>query len=996
MKLKNIKISTQLQLTFGVIWVFILVLGLIAWRDTDKIAQQTVDMYNHPLSVSRSLSALREDVSTYQLEAKNNVFYASKKEQEAERIAFNIHITDAEQQFTILYSRYLGPRIDIDNAHKSFVVWKDLEDDVWKQKQIETGQINESLSRLGTHSDLVQAREQLTLSLNKMDAFAQNKADQFLTNASDLKRALNVQLAVFVICILLISIVIFLILSKSILTPLREMRDATSRFREGDLSARSTYVSSNALGRLAESFNELADTIETELTLNERAAQLAGVMLSEEDAHQFSHALLKSLIQHTEAIIGAVFLLNNEKTMYEPFESIGMNKETYHSFSALNYEGEFGMVLATRKLHHIKGIPKDSKMTFSTVSGDFIPREIITIPIIVKNEIAAILSLSSITRFSDGSLRLLDTVLVTLNARMEGILTYRKVVDFAKQLEIQNNELESQKRELAAQTSELTEQNVELAMQKKQLGEANKMKNSFLSSMSHELRTPLNSVIALSNVLSRRLSGKLSDEEYSYIGVIERNGKQLLSLINDILDLSRIEAGREEIRAHLFNMNDLIRDVVETIEPQSKQKKLKLIYIPNEALPEITSDYDKCRHILQNIVANAIKFTEKGKVEIRADRIVDAVQIDIIDTGIGIKAEFLPHIFEEFRQADGSNSRKYGGTGLGLAIAKKYANMLGGQISVESAEGHGSHFTFSIPVKLGAQVKTVDYQGISAPVYKPEEIQHESQKIDVTKKTILVVEDTEAIVIQLCDILETEGYHVMVAHNGQEALERISEQMPDTMILDLMMPEVDGFEVLRHIREEKISEHLPVIILTAKYVTKDELAFLTHNSIFQLIRKGDINKAQLLNAVIQSMLPADQEISNTTATPQQLRIPINERPTVLIVEDNADNMLTIKALLEDSCVVIEAEDGISGVELAKQHVPHIILMDIALPGMSGIEALHILRKNQKTKNIPVIAVSASAMKGDRESFLIEGFDDYVSKPIDSRRLDEVMHKWLQI
>jgi signal transduction histidine kinase/DNA-binding response OmpR family regulator/HAMP domain-containing protein len=986
MKLSNVKVSTQLQVGFGIILSFIVVLGVIAWHDTDEIAQQTSDMYNHPLAVRQALGALQADVLAYRIETKDDILYANKKSQQAEIQYASDRIADAERQFSILYDRYLGARTDIDDVHKAFVVWKGLEDEAWRQA--ESGQIDEALARLKSNGDLGKAREQLTLTLNKIDTFAQNKADQLLKNATELKDSLNHKLGVFLVFILLLSLVIIILLLQNILRPLREIRDATQRFREGDLTARSFYVSTNAFGALSASFNELANTIETELTLNEHAAHLAGVMLSEEDAHRFSHALLLAMLQHTEAQMGAVYLLDEEKTTFEPFESIGMNAAGYHAFSAVNFEGEFGLALATKQMQFISKIPKESHLTFSTVSGDFVPREIITIPIVVKKEVVAMISLAAVRSFSDNSTRLLQSVLVTLNARMQGILAYRKVVDFSQQLEFQNSELEAQKRELAAQTAELTEQNMELAMQKKQLDEVNKLKNSFLSSMSHELRTPLNSVIALSNVLARRLAGKLSDEEYGYIGIIERNGKQLLELINDILDLSRIEAGREEVHIYEFNVNELIREVVEMIEPQANQKNIRLLQNIKDPLPDIRSDYDKCRHILQNVVANAVKFTEEGQVEISAKADGESIHIDIADTGIGIKEEFISHIFEEFRQVDGSYSRKYGGTGLGLAIAKKYADILGGSITVESTYGKGSTFTITLPLKITDNASQVESASIVRQLILPQA----ELIVDATTKTILLVEDTDAIIIQMRDILEAEGYQIRVAHNGQEAIEQVTQQIPDAMILDLMMPKVDGFEVLKRIRAAKPSERLPVIILTAKYVTHEELAFLTHNGILQLIHKGDINKSQLLNVVNRAVMPEMKEKKPELLKPVQLSL--DEKPLVLVVEDNFDNRLTIKALLDDSCLVIEAEDALQGIEMARRYQPQLILMDFALPGMNGIEALHELRKDRMTQNIPVIAVSASAMKGDREDFLSHGFDGYISKPIDRKIFEGTIRKWI--
>jgi signal transduction histidine kinase len=311
-----------------------------------------------------------------------------------------------------------------------------------------------------------------------------------------------------------------------------------------------------------------------------------------------------------------------------------MDKKGCRSFSAKNFQGEFGKALATKKLQYIKRIPEDTRFSFLTITGSFIPREIITIPIISANKTIAVISLCSIKSFSKNSLDLLNTIHSTLSARLDGVLSYRKVIAVSTQLELQNteleaqkneleaqkNELENQKNSLVAQADELNEQNIELEMQKNMLDQANRLKTIFLSNMSHELRTPLNSVIALSGVLNRRLEGKIAQEEYSYLGVIERNGKQLLSLINDILDLSRIEAGREEIELKSFAIKDLIHDVIEVIEPQAAEKNISLNYVTAGKLPPITSDYEKCRHILQNIVANAVKFTDNGGVEIAVEQ----------------------------------------------------------------------------------------------------------------------------------------------------------------------------------------------------------------------------------------------------------------------------------------------------------------------------------------------------------------------------------------
>jgi signal transduction histidine kinase/CheY-like chemotaxis protein/HAMP domain-containing protein len=1003
MKLTDLKIGTQLKITFGIIVFLIIILGAISWQQADELAKQTKDLYLHPLTVRQALDELKADVLTIQLEFRNLLLANDEKGKQNAIQNTEISQVDATKQFDILYDRYLGPRSDIDKAHNAFVRWVTV-----RTGNVEiayNSKISEAISLLESTGDIGKEHQQLMDAINIIDDFAVDKSIKFYANAEELKNTLNHQLAFLVAFILLLTVLIVNFLNRNIRRPIQELAHITNLFREGKMDVRSKYHSSNEFGQLSTSFNHMAKTIEAELTLNNQAAKLAGVMLSEDDAHKFSHALLNSLLEQTNSQMGAVYFLNDKKTEFERFECLGMDSEGCKPFSAVHFEGEFGPALSTQKLQYITEIPEDTRFSFHTVAGKFAPREIVTIPIVSGNETVAVISLANIKNFSKNSIRLLNKTLPTLNARMTGILAYRKMIDFSLQLEQQNtelqsqreelhilnkelthrseivsaanSELEAQKRELSAQANELTEQNIELEMQKKQLDESNRLKTSFLSNMSHELRTPLNSVIALSGVLNRRLSGKLPDEEYSYLDVIERNGKQLLELINDILDLSRIEAGREDIEINRFNIKELVNDVVEMINPQAYIKNISLRYLPGNDLPPIKSDYVKCRHILQNIVANAVKFTEEGSVEIMAEEIDQSIRITVSDTGIGIDQEQVRLIFDEFRQADSSNSRKYGGTGLGLAIAKKYAELLGGSINVESILSKGSKFTLNLPFQYTSIHENIETYADQFKIAKANIV----GEINATAKTILLVEDTEAVIVQMKDILLQQGYNILVARNGNEALEQINHQVPDAMILDLMMPEVDGFEVLKRIRDEEKTDHLPVIILTAKYVTKEELAFLKSNCIYQLIQKGDINKDQLLDTVAHMMFPEAVKVDIPPTKPA--RIPISGIPLVLVVEDNPDNMTTLKALLEGKCRIIEAEDGRTGVEMARKHRPHLILMDIALPGMNGIEALYEIRKVQTLEFVPVIAISASAMKGDREDFIALGFDDYVSKPIDN-------------
>ncbi|MDD2337386.1 MAG: response regulator, partial [Geobacteraceae bacterium] len=680
-----------------------------------------------------------------------------------------------------------------------------------------------------------------------------------------------------------------------------------------------------------------------------------------------------------------IYLLNGEKTEFDLFESIGLGDSGRGSFSSTVFEGEFGAALATGQVRRIADIPSDTRFTFTAVSGTFIPREILTIPIISGKVVVAMISLASVRSYSDTAIRLLNDILSTMTARLNGVLAFRKTKEFSEKLEIQNRELEEQKRELTLQADELSEQNIELELQKKQLDEANRLKSAFLSNMSHELRTPLNSVIALAGVLSRRLRETVPAEEYSYLEVIERNGRQLLELINDILDLSRIEAGREEISLSRFTVSELVNEVASMIEPQTREKGILLLNSVTGDLPEIKSDFSKCRHIMQNIVGNAVKFTEQGRVEISAIWVNDTIRIAVTDTGIGIAAKEIPNIFDEFRQADDSTSRRYGGTGLGLAIAKKYAEMLDGGIEVESTPGLGSTFTVSLPLTLDV-LQCDDWRTGAAehsviPAYPPKK-----------GARILLVEDSEPAVIQITDILSEQGYLVSVARDGKEALDLIEQTVPDAMILDLMMPEVDGFEVIQTVRSMEKTKRLPVLILTAKHVTKEELQFLRGNNIHQLIQKGDVCKTELLATVARMASKGLEELSVLHCQPAGRRQ--NPKPVILVVEDNPDNMKTVRALLAETCKVVEAIDGRTGVEQARSHLPDLILMDISLPVTDGFAALEEIREDETLCLIPVIALTARAMIRDREEILARGFNGYLSKPIDAELFHQTIREAL--
>ncbi|MEI6293445.1 MAG: ATP-binding protein, partial [Methanomicrobiales archaeon] len=774
MKIKDLTIGKQLGIGLGIILALVILMGAVVVIQEASLWQETTGLYEHPLQVRRAIGDLDADILLMHKGMKD-VVLADNDQESAENIQLiDTKEADAYRQFDILYNLYLGPRSDIDNTYNDVVGWKSIREETIRL--LREGDVDGATQRVkstgagGTQVDKIMA------DITKISDFSKERGDQFYRDARKHQDDLNVQLVVLLGAILLISLGVSYFLLKRIRDPLGELTAVTEEYRGGRKDARSRYVSNDEIGVLAASFNGLADIVQAELEGKENAASIAGVMLREEELPSFCRDLLVVLLRFTSSQVGAVYLLNPEKSEFTLFESIGLSASRRVSFSAKELEGEFGAALATRQVQHITDIPEDSRFIFSTVTGELRPREILTIPVISGQEIVAMISLASVSTYSLPAIRLVNDIWGILTARFNGVLAFRKITEFSDILEQQNRELTEKSRELAhqaevmrEQNTEMTvqadvmrEQNAELEVQKKQLDDANRLKSVFLSNMSHELRTPLNSVIALSGVLNRRLAGKIPEEEYSYLDVIERNGRHLLGLINDILDISRIEAGREEINLSHFSARDLVSMVVSMIGPQAQEKHIGLHNLVSDSLPPVTSDLSKCQHILQNIVDNAVKFTNEGSVDITASVAGEELHITVTDTGIGIDKDQIHYIFDEFRQADERVARTYGGSGLGLSIAKKYARLLNASIGVESTAGKGSAFTLRLPLTLPKNLHddtAVEIKEYSVPAGAGDLPSLPREK----DRTILVVEDSEPAVIQIKDILTGQGYQVRVA-----------------------------------------------------------------------------------------------------------------------------------------------------------------------------------------------------------------------------------------
>lgn len=985
MHLRNLSIGTQLVAALVIILALVTLLGTLARRQSYLLWDSTHDLYMHPLAVRQALGRIQFE--TMHLHRCLKDVFLTDDISEQESLLQDIAKSEAivRSQFDILKERYLRRPEDVDSARAEFERWVPIR--YTTLKLFNEGKRAEAIRRTFRSGIDGAQVEKIYARLDVISAFAHARGHRLYSEAADLHEKLKSQLTLAVLIVFFLTCSVGYLLLRGIQRPVDLLTRTTDRFAHGHFDARSSYIAGNELGILSSTFNALADTIQGELHVKDSTKNIKNAVIGDDTIQNFCRSLLFAILKDTDSVCGAVYLHKEDASSFQLLTSVGLTGNPPASFDMMSWEGAFPRAYETREVTSITDIAMDAVFLHSTVAGDLHPADIVVIPLQFRDRVLAMLAVGSVKPLSAINLRIIDEIRMFLGVRLASVIATERVHVYAEKMDLQNRELTNQAHELARQADELSEQNVELALQKQALDEANRMKSSFLSNMSHELRTPLNSVIALSGVLNRRLRNAIPEEEYEYIDIIARNGRHLLSLINDVLDLSRIESGREDILFASILVQDLLNEVVDMLAPQAEEKGIQLDVRLPDVLPAVTTDAGKCRQILINLIGNAIKFTEQGSVRISVEEAKDSVCVVITDTGIGIAPDLISHVFEEFTQADDSIARKYGGTGLGLAIAQRYAGALQASIDVSSTLGIGSTFTLTLPLSL---------VGVADPAGTQTRMPHRTGQHPFSAEPtahrkgacVLVVEDNEAARIQLREVLEREGYNLVFANDGAEVLLRIQENLPDAVILDLMMPEVNVFEVSRVIRSEERIRALPVLILTAKHLTHEELASLKGNQIHQLIQKGDVNKHDLLRAVAAMVAP---EPSSPIISGSLTKIPKSRKPRVLIVEDNLDNLITIRAVLSETCQIIQATNGQESLDLARSDPPDLILLDIALPGLDGFKVLDLLKKDSTLLGIPVVALTARAMKGDRHEILSHGFDAYLSKPVDAQLLEHTIN-----
>ncbi|WP_051709620.1 HAMP domain-containing protein [Streptomyces sp. NRRL S-350] len=845
-------------------------------------------------------------------------------------------------------------------------------------------------------------------------------------------------------------------LAGNLTRQVRAIAEVTSAVAAGDLTRSISVDASGEVADLKDNINFMVESLRETTRANEEQdwlktnlARFSALMQGRRDLAVVAESVMDELAPLVSAQCGAFYLAEESPggTVLRLIGSYAFPDGERPTRFRLG-ESFVGQAARSRRTISVDSLPPDYLAAASGL-GRTGALSLVVLPIVVEDQVLGVIELASVQPFTPTHLDFLDQLMETIgvnvntiiaNARTDELLgeSQRLTAELqvrsaelqARQEELQasNAELEEKAELLAAQNRDIETKNLEIEQARQELEDrahqlslASKYKSEFLANMSHELRTPLNSLLILAQLLAQNPTRNLTAKQVEYAGIIHSAGSDLLQLINDILDLSKVEAGKTDLTVESVPLRALLDYVEATFRPMTSQKNLAFSVQTAAGVPaELRTDDYRLRQVLRNLLSNAVKFTEQGRVELRIEpadptELPAGVRPDgpviafrVTDTGIGIAPQHLESVFGAFQQADGTTSRKYGGTGLGLSISREISYLLGGSITVKSTLGLGSTFTLYLPVDQTEAIEGSTAAALDAPSPDaPDQLEGPAETapaaIPAQPRRLLIVEGRPHGLLRL--VAESalaelprppqHGVEIVTAVGAQEAAATLAASPCHCAVLELDLPDGAALELLREMHGDPALQAVPILAHRSRgIVTDDELPGQddqdgTGTRTLEVISSLDELRERIaLHMSTDS--PGDlPQLSRRTESDWSPDIDSSlSGRTALVVDDDDRNLFAITGILElHGMRVLQAENGRAALETLTAHPGiDVILMDVMMPEMDGYTATAAIRAMPEHKGLPIIAVTAKAMIGDREKSLASGASDYITKPVDADEL----------
>ena len=650
--------------------------------------------------------------------------------------------------------------------------------------------------------------------------------------AGDLRSTLKNVFIIIALVGILLSLIFTFVFTDRFRKQIKELSDATEKTYTGDFNNKIIVKSKDEIGRLSLTFNKMLDELEKKEKSKNDYAEFITLINQNPTLKEISDVALKKIIDKGEFLIGGLYSVDDGISL---ISSYGLDDKSANGKEVPEF---IKKVLETKE-----PVELCDEATLPVVSTGLVNIKIkylLFLPIIYNNKAVALLQLGSLNEPSAEVRDYLQKIKDQLAVGVINAKTLSQLENLVEELKKLNEEYHKQNEQIKEQNEtllflhdELRMQTEELEKQKKKAVEMTEVKSRFLANMSHELRTPMNSILGLTELMLEKTEIGLRNKER--LAVVLNSGKRLMNLINDILDLSKIEAGKVEAQYEDVILDELLGEVSNGIAPLANEKGLAFRVIKNiDTRIVISTDRGKVVQVLINLLGNAVKFTDEGAVSLKISADNSTITFDVIDTGIGIAEEDLKLIFEEFRQFSTPRRKNGSGTGLGLAISKKLADILGGELKVKSKINEGSTFTFSIPLKKIEvhQFESRESETVSVMAEEVSEpIESQSEKTFVMENSeveVLIVDDDPDTLFTLDDLVRASNCKTILAKSGKECLEILERQIPDLILLDIIMPEMDGFQVIKQIKKNSKWADIPIYAVTAKAMKEDNEIVLKH------------------------------------------------------------------------------------------------------------------------------------------------------------------------